>query len=71
MSATITAPVDYAARVTERGYVLIYRPMESNRCPGCGGSAWLVGRVTAECGLCQTASPILTPATSVIGSVAP
>ena len=38
-----------------RGHHVVYRLNESNRCPGCGHSQWLVGRVTAECGLCGTA----------------
>lgn len=26
-----------------------YRPHETNPCPGCGQSHWMVGRLTAEC----------------------
>lgn len=38
-----------------RGYQVVYRPGEINHCPGCGGSNWLVGRMTAQCGFCGTA----------------
>ena len=38
-----------------RGHHVVYRLNESNRCPGCGHSQWLVGRVTAECVFCGTA----------------
>ena len=31
-----------------RGYGLLYREREVNRCPGCGRTHWLVGRVSAE-----------------------
>lgn len=36
-----------------RNYALAYHP--GDRCPGCGHSNWLVGRVTAQCGFCGTA----------------
>lgn len=42
----------------ERGYCVLYRPNEANRCPGCGRSHWHVGRLMAECGFCATALPI-------------
>lgn len=42
----------------DRGFLAVYRPGESNRCPGCGGQNWLVGRTTAECAFCATAVPI-------------
>ena len=45
------------ARVA-RGYVLTYRPGQSNPCPGCGGVQWHVGRQTAECAYCATALPL-------------
>jgi hypothetical protein len=41
-----------------QGYVMLYRPNESNRCPGCGHCHWIIGRVTAECGFCATALPL-------------
>lgn len=42
----------------DRGYLAVYRPGESNRCPSCGRQNWMVGRSTAECGFCDTAVPI-------------
>jgi len=41
-----------------RGYYAAYRPHEVNRCPGCGRSQWLVGRLLAECAFCSTALPL-------------
>ncbi len=41
-----------------RGYRVIYRPAEPPRCPGCGRSHWLVGRISAECAFCATALPL-------------
>ena len=38
-----------------RGYQPLYRPGETNRCPGCGRTHWYVGRLSAECGFCGTA----------------
>jgi uncharacterized protein (DUF983 family) len=38
-----------------RGFLLLYHPGETNRCPGCGRSHWHVGRISAECGFCGTA----------------
>ena len=49
-----------AARiVASRGYHAVYRAGETNRCPGCGRSHWLVGRLLAECAFCQTALPLI------------
>ncbi|UZK70265.1 hypothetical protein OKW76_04245 [Sphingomonas sp. S1-29] len=48
--------VQHPFRAGEPGY----RLQEINHCPGCGGSQWLVGRVTAECATCATALPIRT-----------
>jgi hypothetical protein len=31
---------------------------ETNHCPGCGRSQWLVGRITAECAFCHSALPL-------------
>lgn len=41
--------------LSARGYQVLFRTDETNRCPGCGHSQWLVGRITAECCLCGTA----------------
>jgi hypothetical protein len=45
-----------------RPFVLTYRPGQTNRCPGCSGMHWHVGRQTAECAFCSTALPIADPA---------
>ncbi|WP_300113387.1 hypothetical protein [Sphingobium sp.] len=54
---------DYRALPAERGHVILYRLAETNHCPGCGGSHWLVGRQSAECARCATAIPLMSPAT--------
>ena len=41
-----------------RGYQLVYRDNEVNRCPGCGRTHWYIGRMLAECGFCGTAIPL-------------
>lgn len=51
---TIREPYDPAMR----GYHIIYRRHETNHCPGCGRTSWLVGRVMAECAFCATAIPL-------------
>lgn len=43
-----------------RGYSVAYRENEVNHCPGCGRTHWYVGRVSAECGFCATALPLIT-----------
>lgn len=48
----------FAHDPTTRGYNAVYRPSEVNHCPGCGRSHWYVGRVSAECGFCNTALPL-------------
>ena len=45
-----------------RGYHVAYRGDQVNHCPGCGRSHWYVGRLTAECGFCGTALPLLESA---------
>lgn len=35
-----------------------YRGNETNHCPGCGRTHWIIGRITAECGFCATALPL-------------
>ncbi|MEA3009174.1 MAG: hypothetical protein QOJ91_866 [Sphingomonadales bacterium] len=42
-----------------RGYCVAYRENEVNHCPGCGRTHWYVGRVSAECGFCATALPLV------------
>jgi len=41
-----------------RGYHAVYRDGEINRCPGCGRTHWLIGRMSAECAFCTTALPL-------------
>ena len=50
-----------ANKVPLRGYHVIYRENETNHCPGCGRSHWIIGRVSAECGFCSTAVPFAVP----------
>lgn len=54
-------PLDEAPRP----YRPIYRPNEINRCDGCGGSHWIIGRHIAECGnkRCGNALPLAHPDT--------
>lgn len=40
------------------GFRIVYRANETNHCPGCGRSHWMVGRLTAECAYCATALPL-------------
>jgi hypothetical protein len=41
-----------------RGFHAVYRAHETNHCPGCGRSHWIIGRVSAECAFCSTALPL-------------
>ena len=59
---------NYRALPSERGHVILYRQAETNHCPGCGGSQWLVGRQSAECARCATAIPLMSPAAPGITS---
>ena len=49
----------FAQDQPRRGYHVVYRGGEVNRCPGCGRSHWHVGRLSAECGFCGTALPLM------------
>lgn len=51
--------VNFAQNQAHRGYHVVYRGGEVNRCPGCGRSHWYVGRLSAECGFCGTALPLM------------
>jgi hypothetical protein len=51
-----------------RGYSVAYRPGQVNFCPGCGRTHWYVGRVSAECGFCATALPLIEATTRGAGS---
>lgn len=46
------------APILQRIAPLLYWPGEANRCPACGGKAWHVGRVTAECAACHHPLPL-------------
>ncbi|HUQ13507.1 MAG TPA: hypothetical protein VM055_04450 [Novosphingobium sp.] len=48
----------YRLDLSARGYQVLFHIDETNHCPGCGRSQWLVGRVTAECVFCSTALPL-------------
>ena len=50
-----------------RGFMPVYRGQEANRCPGCGRSHWIVGRLLAECAFCATALPIDNGGTTGVG----
>lgn len=52
------ASPSFAVGLAKRGHHIIYRVNEANHCPGCGRSQWYVGRVSAECGFCETAVPL-------------
>lgn len=54
------APVtrDYRAVQPLRGYRPTFDPDRPTSCPGCGRSAWEVGRSSAECAGCGTALPL-------------
>lgn len=52
----MTAPVLHP--LARRGFQPLYHAGEANRCPGCGGQSWHVGRMSAECGRCHTAIPL-------------
>jgi hypothetical protein len=41
-----------------RGLHAVYREGETNHCPGCARTHWLIGRATAECAFCATALPL-------------
>lgn len=43
----VSSPVSRA--VQEFSAIPKYYPGEVNRCPGCGGVGWQVGRIYAEC----------------------
>lgn len=45
--------------IVGRGYGPLYHSGETNHCPGCGRSHWIVGRISAECAFCSTALPLV------------
>lgn len=52
-----------------RGYQVLFREGQINHCPGCNGTNWYVGRVTAECGRCGTALPLAEAAATGLDPV--
>jgi hypothetical protein len=52
-----------------RGYQVLFRAEQVNHCPGCNGTNWYVGRVTAECGRCGTALPLAEAAATGLDPV--
>lgn len=53
-AAARTLPIDQALQ----HYSLSYHGGIVNHCPGCAGTHWLVGRMTAQCARCETALPL-------------
>ena len=49
---------NFAHDPATRGYHAVYREGETNHCPGCGRSHWIIGRFSAECAFCATALPL-------------
>jgi hypothetical protein len=58
-----------ASNPLARGYQVLFRDGEVNHCPGCNGTNWYVGRVTAECGRCGTALPLAEAAATGLDPV--
>jgi hypothetical protein len=50
---------NFGIRQAHTGYRVAYHPQETNHCPGCGKSHWMIGRMTAECAFCGTALPLI------------
>jgi len=48
----------FARNIATRGFMPLYHVGGVNRCPGCGGQSWHVGRMSAECATCETAIPL-------------
>ena len=62
---------DFGIRQAHSGYRVSYRPHETNYCPGCGNSQWMIGRTTAECAFCNTALPLMAGASFGNGVMRP
>ena len=58
-----------AAALRKRGYSIIYRENETNHCPACGHTHWYIGRLSAECGFCETALPLASATAPGIGAI--
>lgn len=61
-SATTQKPAPDNLAIIRDGYLILYHQGESNHCPGCGKSQWMIGRSTAECAFCGTALQLAAPA---------
>lgn len=48
----------FARRIAQRGFMPLYHEGTVNHCPGCGGTGWHIGRMSAECATCETAIPL-------------
>lgn len=59
----------HAFNLMARGYQVLFRADQTNHCPGCNGTNWYVGRVTAECGRCGTALPLAEAAATGLDPV--
>lgn len=42
----------------QRGFRPLYHADTVNHCPGCGQTAWHIGRISAQCAHCETAIPL-------------
>jgi hypothetical protein len=70
LSAAASVPGGRKAHnLVARGYQVLFRVGEVNHCPGCNGTNWYVGRVTAECGRCGTALPLAEAAATGLDPV--
>lgn len=63
MNAYASVPPYGRSKASARGYQVLFHADGVNRCPGCHGTNWLVGRITAECARCGTALPLAEAAT--------
>jgi uncharacterized protein (DUF983 family) len=43
------------------GFRAVYHQGATNHCPGCGQTQWIVGRMSAQCSVCETAIPFARP----------
>ena len=57
----------FADIADKRGHHVAYRRNEVNYCPGCGRSHWYIGRLSAECGFCGTALPLVDKIQTGVG----
>jgi hypothetical protein len=71
LNARTTVPVGHYRphNLMARGYQVLFRADQTNHCPGCNGTNWYVGRVTAECGRCGTALPLAEAAATGLDPV--